>query len=104
MSKPPCDFALSIKQPWAALLVHGPKTIEIRRWPMARRGRVLIHAARVPDPRPEVWAKVPQKITPLAALAGGIIGAATLTDCRTYRNRRDFAAEGDSHLNDTSWF
>ena len=31
------DYALSIKQPWAALLVHGLKTMEIRSWPTAHR-------------------------------------------------------------------
>ena len=33
------DYALSVKQPWATLLVHGLKTIEVRAWPTARRGR-----------------------------------------------------------------
>src|SRR5947199_331497 len=46
-------YALSFKQPWAALLVHGLKSIEVRVWPIARRGPVLIHAARIPDPRPD---------------------------------------------------
>src|SRR5204863_2700985 len=41
----PCVYALSLKQPWAALLVHGRKSVEVRSWPTARRGRVLIHAA-----------------------------------------------------------
>ncbi len=40
-------YALSLKQPWAALLVTGRKRIEVRNWPTARRGRILIHAARV---------------------------------------------------------
>src|SRR4051794_31022472 len=56
------EYALSLKQPWAALLVHGVKTIEVRRWPTARRGRVLIHAARVPDDRPEAWSRVPEEL------------------------------------------
>ena len=30
-------YALSLKQPWAALLVHGLKSIEVRRWAAARR-------------------------------------------------------------------
>ena len=42
-------YALSLKQPWAALLVYGRKTVEVRRWATKRRGPVLIHAARVPD-------------------------------------------------------
>ena len=39
---PTLMYALSIKQPWAALVVQGLKTIEIRRWPTARRGQILI--------------------------------------------------------------
>ena len=27
------EYALSIKQPWAALVVCGVKTVEVRRWP-----------------------------------------------------------------------
>ena len=56
------QYALSLKQPWAALLVHGGKTIEVRRWATSRRGRILIHAARVPDPRPEAWTQVPPEL------------------------------------------
>ena len=62
-------YALSLKQPWAALLVHGRKTIEVRRWATKRRGPVLIHAARVPDPRPEAWAQLPPELRE-AARAG----------------------------------
>src|SRR5438046_6748395 len=77
-------YALSLKQPWAALLVHGRKTIEVRRWPTARRGRILIHAARVPDPRKEAWNQVPRELREAARLAGGIIGEAQLTGCLAY--------------------
>ena len=52
-------YALSVKQPWAALIVAGLKTIEVRRWPTGRRGRILIHAAREPDKRADVWRHVP---------------------------------------------
>ncbi len=37
--------ALTIKQPWASLIVHGIKDIENRTWKTNFRGRVLIHAA-----------------------------------------------------------
>jgi hypothetical protein len=99
-----CDYALSLKQPWATLLVHGRKTIEVRRWATARRGRVLIHAARVPDPRDEVWALVPAELRPAAALVGGIVGVADLTNCLAYRTAETFAAHRHLHLNDPSWF
>jgi hypothetical protein len=98
-------YALSLKQPWAALLVHGHKSIEVRNWPTPRRGRVLIHAARVPDLRPEAWAHVSTvAMQATAELAGGIIGAADLTDCLAYRTPEAFAADRPRHLNDPGWF
>jgi hypothetical protein len=98
------QYALSLKQPWAALLVHGLKTIEVRRWPTARRGRILIHAARVPDERPQAWAHLPPQWLETAQLLGGIIGAADLTDCLTYRTLGAFRADQERHLNEPSWF
>lgn len=98
------QYALSLKQPWAALLALGLKSIEVRRWPTARRGRILIHAARVPDERPEAWAHVPAQWLETAQLLGGILGAGDLIDCRSYRTLETFAAEREHHLNDPSWF
>lgn len=37
--------AISIKQPWASLIVHGIKDIENRTWKTNFRGRVYIHAS-----------------------------------------------------------
>ncbi|HMC64762.1 MAG TPA: ASCH domain-containing protein [Gemmataceae bacterium] len=97
-------YALSLKQPWATLLVHGRKTIEVRRWPTARRGRILIHAARLSDPRPEAWALLPDNLREAAQLIGGIIGGGDLTDCIAYRSRQAFQADQEHHLNNASWF
>ena len=57
-------YALSVKQPWAALLAAGVKTVEVRTWPTGRRGRLLIHAGKVPDERPEAWAWVTTPASP----------------------------------------
>jgi hypothetical protein len=38
--------ALSIKQPWASLIVNGHKDIENRDWPTNLTGPVLIHAGK----------------------------------------------------------
>lgn len=100
----PGEYALSVKQPWAALLAHGVKTVEVRRWPTARRGRVLIHAAAVPDERPEAWALVPEELVEVARQFGGIVGAGELTACVRYRTRTAFAADRDRHLNHADWF
>jgi len=37
---------ITIKQPWASLIVEGIKDIENRTWPTKYRGRVLVHAAK----------------------------------------------------------
>src|SRR5438309_7570084 len=97
-------YALSLKQPWAALLAYGRKTIEVRRWPTTRRGPILIHAARVPDERKQAWALVPPELTEAAQLLGGIVGSGELTGCIPYRSRETFAADRGHHLNDPSWF
>jgi hypothetical protein len=101
---PEVSIALSLKQPWAALVAHGHKSIEVRRWPTARRGRIFIHAARVPDQRPEVWARVPAALHQAAQLVGGIVGVGELTDCLSYRTSEAFAADEDRHLNHPTWF
>jgi hypothetical protein len=98
------EHALSVKQPWATLLVHGLKTVEVRRWPTARRGRVLIHASGAPDERPEGWALLPEELREAARLSGGIVGAAELTACLAYHTAEAFAADRDRHRNDPGWF
>ena len=41
--------ALSLKQPFAELVVSGKKIIELRNWKSKFRGRFLIHASKVSD-------------------------------------------------------
>lgn len=38
--------ALSIRQPWAWLILHGGKDVENRDWATKVRGRILIHASK----------------------------------------------------------
>jgi (5-formylfuran-3-yl)methyl phosphate synthase len=97
-------YALSLKQPWATLLAHGLKTIEVRSWPTDRRGKILIHAARVPDHRTEAWAKLPLELHSAARQVGGIIGEGDLVNCVEYSTPDEFAADRESHLNDAAWF
>lgn len=47
--------AITIKQPWASLIVHGIKDIENRTWACPKKylgQRVLIHASAKPDIEP----------------------------------------------------
>ncbi|MEO8494175.1 MAG: ASCH domain-containing protein [Planctomycetota bacterium] len=45
---PQGQCALSVRQPWAWLIVNGHKDIENRVWPTKVRGRILIHTAAKP--------------------------------------------------------
>jgi len=38
--------ALSIRQPWAWMILNAGKNIENRHWPTSVRGRILIHAGK----------------------------------------------------------
>jgi hypothetical protein len=96
--------ALSIKQPWAALLAHGRKTVEVRRWRTRFRGELLLHAAHVSDERPEAWAQVPPELHEAAQQVGGIVGVGRLDGCKPYRSLPAFTADQARHLNDPSWF
>lgn len=101
---PSSAYALSIKQPWATLLAHGLKTIEVRSWSTKRRGPILLHAASIPDNRPEAWRRLPEELAEHARLLGGIIGAGNLIDCLPYQDRDSFTNHQDRHLNDPAWY
>lgn len=40
------DVVLSLRQPWAWMVVHGGKSIENRKWNTRFRGAFLVHAAK----------------------------------------------------------
>jgi len=81
--------ALSIRQPWASLILFAGKDIENRCWPTSIRGRVLIHAAKGCT-RAEWEGAIefarditgrPIKADPKAIWRGGIIGSVEIVDC-----------------------
>jgi hypothetical protein len=39
-------LALSVRQPWAWMIIHADKDVENRDWPTKVRGRILIHAEK----------------------------------------------------------
>lgn len=44
------ELALSIRQPWAELILQGRKTIEIRTWDTDYRGPLWLHTGKFTDP------------------------------------------------------
>jgi hypothetical protein len=82
--------ALSIRQPWAWLIVNGHKDIENRDWPTNFRGRLLIHAGLTMTRK--YYDQVVQELDGLGLLPadlpayedlhrGGFVGWTHVADC-----------------------
>lgn len=78
--------ALTVKQPWTAAIVHGPKNIENRTQQTHRRVPVLIHAGQSTDrdaagrnPALARWLRPTADASLL--VSGAIVGVAQIVDC-----------------------
>jgi hypothetical protein len=71
---------LSIRQPWAWLIVNGYKDIENRTWATLWRGPLLIHASRTIDQNGIAWTlqHFPEIALPERYETGGIVGVVSL--------------------------
>ena len=85
-------MALTIKEPWAWLIIHGGKDIENRGWPCSYRGRIAIHASGKAVPKWEYRdvVRFVREFDPALAdripaysdlVLGAVIGTVTLADC-----------------------
>lgn len=83
------ERALSVRQPWAWLIVNGYKDIENRSWKTTFRGRVFIHASKKMTKQEYKFAcDYVRNIDPSINIPlyselqrGGIIGAVDVVDC-----------------------
>lgn len=94
----PTSPALSLRQPWADLVVNGIKDIENRSRPTRFRGRLLIHASKKVE-----WERVEKyyKLLGLASpedyqpVVGALLGWTEIIDCvQTHRSRFFFGPYG----------
>ena len=68
---------LTIKEPWATLIIEGYKKYEFRSWKTKYRGKILIHAGMsVEKDMVEIF-----KEYDLSYSKGAIIGEAEIVDC-----------------------
>ena len=67
---------LTIKEPWASLIINGYKEYEFRSWKTNYRGKILIHAAKSIDKE-----KIKELNYNITYSSSEIIGEATITDC-----------------------
>jgi hypothetical protein len=83
--------ALSLKQPWAELILLGKKTIETRTWNTSHRGRFLIHAAAHPD------LKKMQECGFAELPVGCIVGEAEIAGVKEYADLASWNADAEKH-------
>ena len=87
-------LVISVRQPWAWLIINARKDIENRNWFTKVRGRVLIHAAKgvtkqewmaawdcVRHINIDAWRKGCEEIHAGQIERGGIIGSVEIVDC-----------------------
>ncbi len=91
--------ALSLKQPWAELILRGRKKIEIRKWNTKFRGDFLIHASKNPDKDAMNSFGFLESDLP----CGFIVGKARLVDVKKYQNTEEFNKDKDLHLASEEW-
>lgn len=92
-------LALSVRQPWAWLIVTGHKQVENRSWPTKVRGWIGIHAGLKYDMEGDSWVRDVFPEIPLPRVhefeRGGIVGRANLADCvETFQSRWFFGPYG----------
>jgi hypothetical protein len=76
-------MALSVRQPWAELILAGRKSIEVRTTPTARRGRVWIYASRVTvSPMAGIRLLLSQGELAANHPLGLVVGSVRIVDCR----------------------
>lgn len=91
--------ALSVRQPWAWLIVNGHKDIENRNWRSDYRGPLLIHASKgMTQAEYREGANFAHRRGVLVPLfhsleRGGIVGQVTMTGCVAASDSLWFMAE-----------
>lgn len=93
-------LALSIRQPWAWLILNAGKDIENRDWPTRYRGPILIHVGKgmtrdeYESGADAAWHVRQMELPPFEKLErGGIVGEAALVDCVTESSSPWFAGK-----------
>jgi len=84
--------ALSLKQPWADLIVQGKKIIETRKWRTNFRGEFYIHASKSFDKKNCESFGIKNPVT------GALIGKVELVNVKEYKNKKEFDEDYRKHF------
>lgn len=89
--------ALSIKQPFAELILQGRKKIELRKWNTKFRGEFFLHTSKIPDENAMKkfgFDKLP---------CGCVVGKIKLVDVKKYNNEEEHKNDKNLHLASSVW-
>ena len=89
--------SLSLKQPFAELILSKKKKIELRSWNTNFRGKFFIHASKQPDQK--AMKKFKYKTLP----TGCIVGKAVLVKVKKYENEEEHKKDKNLHLASSSF-
>ena len=89
--------SLSLKQPFAELILQGKKKIELRKWNTNFRGEFLIHASKIPDK------KSMKKFGFDNLPCGYVVGKAKLINVKKYKSKKEHDKDKNLHLASNSW-
>ena len=84
--------ALSLKQPWADLIVQGKKIIQSRKWRSNFRGEFYIHASKSFDKKNCESFGIKNPVT------GALIGKVELVNVKEYKNKKEFDEDYRKHF------
>lgn len=87
------QHALSIRQPWAELILKGKKDIETRTWNTGFRGEFFIHSPKQID----LEACKFFKIDPKTLITGSLIGKAKIVSSKEYSTPIQYAEDNSRH-------
>lgn len=85
---------LSLRQPYAQLIVSGRKTIELRSWNTKFRGQFIVHASKKIDKE----SCQRNRMNPSTLDTGVILGKATLYSVIYYADARSLANDKAKHF------
>jgi ASCH domain len=85
---------LSLRQPYAELIISGRKTIELRNWNTRFKREFLVHASKAIDKEACKLCNI--DIFSLMIVA--IVGSAVLYDVKLYQSKKEFVADQSKHF------
>ena len=91
---------LSLKQPYAELLVSGKKTIELRNWNTLFRGKFLIHASKNVDKERSELLGIDHNLL----IRGAIIGMQYYTMSNNIKTKQNLRLDKNKHYADIKQF